>query len=187
MSNVKPTLKVVLNPMLEIKVESINVVSGSIGQHIHGPLQPSAAPTHLKVLQPKEELKSLTTQLLNRALAKKNKFITLVDHLPHTYAERLYLSFMETVTQMMPQGDDDEICQELMKLGELIKDVTKFEDRVLNAAGVGDDLAQVQQIQEGMQEVECWLEDILCGTLEGVDILTKAYQEQTLLYQQVAK
>ncbi|KAK0209441.1 hypothetical protein IW262DRAFT_1469042 [Armillaria fumosa] len=136
MSNVKPMLKVVLNPMLEIKVESINVVSGSIGWHICGPSQPSAALTHLKISQPKEELKSLTTRLLNCALAKKNEFITLVDHSPRTYAERLYLSFMETVTRTTPQGDDDEICQELMKLGELIKDVTKFEDRVLNAAGV---------------------------------------------------
>ncbi|KAK0470847.1 hypothetical protein IW261DRAFT_1572686 [Armillaria novae-zelandiae] len=81
----------------------------------------------------------------------------------------------------MPGGDDDEIYQELMKIGELIKDVTIFEDRILNAAGIGDDLAEVQRIREGMQEVKRWLEDVLCGMLEGVDILTKAYQDHTLL------
>ncbi|KAK0484084.1 hypothetical protein EDD18DRAFT_1112138 [Armillaria luteobubalina] len=76
---------------------------------------------------------------------------------------------------------------ELLKIGELIKDVTTFEDRILNVAGIGDDLVEVQQIREGIQEVKQWLEDILCGTLEGVDILMKAYHNQTLLYQCVAK
>ncbi len=131
--------------------------------------------------------KSLTKRLLDRVHRKNSDFLTLVDHSPRAYAERLYLAFMKTVTQKTPQGDDDELCQELMKIGEIIQDVTKFEDRILNAAGVGDDLVEVQHIREAMQDVERWLEDILCGTLEGVDILTKAYQHHKLLYQYVAK
>ncbi|KAK0474142.1 hypothetical protein EDD18DRAFT_1368025 [Armillaria luteobubalina] len=110
-----------------------------------------------------------------------------MDGCPRTYADRLYHKFMDTVTRMKPRGDDDEICQELMKIGELVKDVTIIEDRILNAAGVGEDLAEAEQIREGMQEVERWLEDILCGMLEGIDILTKAYKDRTLLYQHVAR
>ncbi|KAK0501995.1 hypothetical protein EDD18DRAFT_1100490 [Armillaria luteobubalina] len=90
---------------------------------------------------------------------------------------------METITCSTPRRDDDKLCQELLKIGELINNVTTFEDRILNAAGVGNDLAEVQQIWEGMQEVKHWLEDILCGTLEGVDILMKAYWDETLLFQ----
>ncbi|KAK0460312.1 hypothetical protein IW261DRAFT_1429098 [Armillaria novae-zelandiae] len=149
----------------------------------HPPLQVSAVSTHQNILQPKTIIKSLTLRLLDRALRKNDGFLALVEHSPHAYAERLYFNFMETVTHMVPRGDDDELCQELMKIGELIKDITIFEDRILNVAGVGNDLAEVQKIWEGMQEVERWLEDILCGTLEGVDILTKVYQDQTLMYQ----
>ncbi|KAK0466522.1 hypothetical protein IW261DRAFT_1574508 [Armillaria novae-zelandiae] len=171
-------LKAVRDPTLGIKEKSINAANGNIG-----PLQVSAVSMHQNISQPKTIIKSLTLRLLNRALRKNNDFLTLVEHSPRAYAERLYFNFMETVTRMVPRGDDDELCQELMKIGELIKDVTIFEDRILNAAGVGNDLAEVQKIREGMQEVERWLEDILCGTLEGVDILTKAYQDQTLMYQ----
>ncbi|KAK0493687.1 hypothetical protein EDD18DRAFT_1107688 [Armillaria luteobubalina] len=121
------------------------------------------------------------------AETSNTEFMTLVDRLPRTYAEGLYLGFMKTVTRKVPRGDDDELCQELLKIGELIKEVTTFEDRILNAAGIGDDLGEVQKIREGIQDVEQWLEDILCGTLEGVDILMKAYNNQTLLYQCIAK
>lgn len=58
----------------------------------------------------------------------------------------MYLAFMKTVTQKTPQGDDDELCQELMKIGEIIQEVTKFNDRILNATGMEDDLAKVQHI-----------------------------------------
>ncbi|KAK0492985.1 hypothetical protein EDD18DRAFT_1108585 [Armillaria luteobubalina] len=158
-----------------------------VPQSMTRPSQVSAAPTHQNISQPKQVVKSLTKRLLDRAHAKNTEFMTLIDRSPRKYAEGLYLRFMETVTRRTPRGDDDELCQELLKIGELIKDVTTFEDRILNAAGVGDDLAEAQQIREGIQEVERWLEDILCGTLEGVDILTKAYHDQTLLYQCVAK
>ncbi|KAK0496445.1 hypothetical protein EDD18DRAFT_1353194 [Armillaria luteobubalina] len=151
------------------------------------PSQVSAALTNQNILQSNQNIKSLTKCLINRALVKNNEFLALVDRSPHTYAERLYQSFMETVTWVMPKGDDDKICQELMKLREVIQDVTKLEDRILNAAGVRDDLAEVQQIWEGMQEVEQWLEDILYGTIEGIDILKQAYKDQMLLYQQVLK
>ncbi|KAK0488217.1 hypothetical protein EDD18DRAFT_1359906 [Armillaria luteobubalina] len=187
MSSAKHMLKVVQNHMLEIKLESINAVNGSIGQQIHAPSQVSAAPTHQNISQPKQVVKSLTKRLLDRAHAKNTEFMTLIDRSPRKYAEGLYLRFMETATRRTPRGDDDELCQELLKIGELIKDVTMFEDRILNAAGIGDDLAEAQQIREGIQEVERWLEDILCGTLEGMDILMKAYHDQTLLYQCVAK
>ncbi|KAK0502086.1 hypothetical protein EDD18DRAFT_1100580 [Armillaria luteobubalina] len=142
---------------------------------------------HQNFSQPKTIIKSLTKRLLDQALHKNNNFLALVDRSPCAYAERLYVSFMETVTRTIPRGDDDELCQELMKISELIKDITAFEDRILNAAGMGNDLGEVQQIWERMQEVERWLEDILCGTLEGMDILTKAYQDKTLLYQQHIK
>ncbi|KAK0465772.1 hypothetical protein IW261DRAFT_1574850 [Armillaria novae-zelandiae] len=126
------------------------------------PLQVSAVSTHQNISQPKTIIKSLNLHLLNRALRKNDNFLALVEHSPHAYAERLSSTSWKR---------------------ELIKDVTIFEDRILNAAGVGNDLAEVQKIWEGMQEVERWLEDILCGTLEGVDILTKVYQDQTLMYQ----
>ncbi|KAK0499957.1 hypothetical protein EDD18DRAFT_1348761 [Armillaria luteobubalina] len=100
----------------------------------HPPSQVSAAPTNQIISQSNQVIKSLTKRLIDRALAKNNDFLVLVDHSPYKYAERLYQSFMETITPATPQGDDDQICQELMKLGELIQDVTKFEDRILNAA-----------------------------------------------------
>ncbi|KAK0477823.1 hypothetical protein IW261DRAFT_1565608 [Armillaria novae-zelandiae] len=153
----------------------------------HPPSKESAAPTHQNMSQPKHVIKSLSKRLVEQASAKNNEFLTLLDRSPRAYADRLYHRFMVTVTRMKPGGDDDEICQELMKIGELVTDVTVIEDRILNAAGIGEDLAAVEHIREGMQEVERWLEDILCGTLEGIDILTKAYQDQTLLYQHVAK
>ncbi|KAK0474612.1 hypothetical protein IW261DRAFT_1568615 [Armillaria novae-zelandiae] len=153
----------------------------------HLPSKESAAPMHQNMSQPKHVIKSLSKRLIERASAKNKKFLTLMDRSPHVYADRLYHRFMVTVTRMKPGGDDDEICQELMKIGELVKDVTMFEDRILNAAGIGEDLAAVEHIRKGMQEVERWLEDILCGMLEGINILTKAYQDQTLLYQHVAK
>ncbi|KAK0500751.1 hypothetical protein EDD18DRAFT_1348152 [Armillaria luteobubalina] len=118
------------------------------------PSQVSTAPTHQNISQPKQVVKSLTKRLLDRAHAKNTEFMTLIDRSPCKYAEGLYLRFMETVTQRTPRGDDDELCQELLKIGELIKDVTTFEDRILNAAGIGDDLAEAQQIREGIQEVE---------------------------------
>ncbi|KAK0472661.1 hypothetical protein IW261DRAFT_1570775 [Armillaria novae-zelandiae] len=149
----------------------------------HLPSQVTPAPTHQDTSQP-QLVKSLSKRLLDHAVGKHNDFLTLVDRCPHTYAETLYVRFMATVTRKRPQGDDDEICQELMKIGELIQEVTTFEDRILNAVGMGDDLAEVQLIREGMQDVERWLEDILCSTLAGVEILTKAYQDHKLLYQQ---
>ncbi|KAK0478645.1 hypothetical protein EDD18DRAFT_1364573 [Armillaria luteobubalina] len=155
--------------------------------HQRKPSKDSAAPTHPNISQPKHVIKSLSKQLLERASAKNKEFLTLMDGCPHAYADRLYHKFMDTVTQMKPRGDDDEICQELMKIGELVKDVTIIEDRILNAAGIGEDLVEAEQICEGMQEVERWLEDILCGMLEGIDILTKAYKDRTLLYQHVAR
>ncbi|KAK0493942.1 hypothetical protein EDD18DRAFT_1355857 [Armillaria luteobubalina] len=114
-------------------------------------------------------------------------FEQVTNRSPRMYADRMYHRFMDTVTRMKPRGDNDEICQELMKIGELIKDITMIEDRILNAAGVGDNLAEVELIHEGMQEVECWLKDILCSMLEGIEILTKAYEDQMLLYQHVVK
>ncbi|KAK0477740.1 hypothetical protein EDD18DRAFT_1365243 [Armillaria luteobubalina] len=153
----------------------------------HLPSQASTTMSHQNISLPKQVIKPLTKRLLDRALHKKEEFLTLVDRSPCTYADGLYVRFMEMVTRPMPRGDDNEICQELMKIGELIKDITTIEDRILNAAGVGNDLVEAQQIREEMQEVEHWLEDILCGTLEGVDILTKAYEDGTLLFQHVAK
>ncbi|KAK0505315.1 hypothetical protein EDD18DRAFT_1344119 [Armillaria luteobubalina] len=151
------------------------------------PSQVSVAPTNQNVSQSNQIIKSLTKRLIDRALAKNKEFLALVDRSPRTYIERLYQSFVETVTRATPKGDDDKICQELMKLGELIQDVMKLEDRILNAAGIGEDLAEVQQIREGMQEVEQWLEDVLCGTIEGIDVLRQAYKDQTLLYQQIPR
>ncbi|KAK0471763.1 hypothetical protein IW261DRAFT_1571639 [Armillaria novae-zelandiae] len=181
-SSVKLMLRAVLNPILSIKVKSINATSGSIG-----PSKESAAPTHQNMSQPKHVIKSLSKRLVERASAKNKEFLTLMDRSPCAYADRLYHRFMVTVTRTKPGGDDNKICQELMKIGELVKDITMFEDRILNAAGIGEDLAAVEHIHEGMQEVERWLKDILCGMLESIDILTKAYQDQTLLYQHVVK
>ncbi|KAK0486704.1 hypothetical protein EDD18DRAFT_1360515 [Armillaria luteobubalina] len=186
-SNGKHMLRAVLDLTLGTKEKSINTTNRSIGSHIHEPSQASAAMSHQNISPPKQVIKPLTKRLLDRALHKKEEFLTLVDRSPCTYVDGLYVRFMETVTCLMPRGDDDEICQELMKIGELIKDIMTIEDRILNAAGVGNDLVEAQQIREEMQEVERWLEDILCGTLEGVDILTKAYEDGTLLFQHVAK
>ncbi len=144
-------------------------------------------PHHCNYLCMLDSAKSLTKGLLDQVLWKNHDFLSLVNHSPHAYAERMYLAFMKTVTQKTPQGDDDELCQELMKIGEIIQEVTKFNDRILNATGMEDDLAKVQHIWEAMQGIECWLEDILCGTLEGIDVLMKAYQDHMLLYQDVAK
>ncbi|KAK0222070.1 hypothetical protein IW262DRAFT_1460354 [Armillaria fumosa] len=94
---------------------------------------------------------------------------------PRVYAKRLYHEFMATVTNQSPQGDDTRLCDELTKLGTLIQDVTNYANKILNNVGVGKDLAEAQEIHDCMQDIEWWLEDILCGVLEGVDMLLDAH------------
>ncbi|KAK0491899.1 hypothetical protein EDD18DRAFT_1109314 [Armillaria luteobubalina] len=110
-------------------------------------------------------------------------FLNLIDHWPWVYAEKVYRKFMATVTNKFPQGDNSRLCDELTKLATLIQDVTKYSDKILNNVGVGKDLAEAQEVQDCMQEVEHWLEDILCGALEGVDVLHESHQSHCLMYQ----
>ncbi|KAK0488250.1 hypothetical protein EDD18DRAFT_1359726 [Armillaria luteobubalina] len=75
---------------------------------------------------------------------------------------------MATVTNQSLQGDNTQLCDELTKLSALIQDVSNYADKILNDVGVGKDAAEAQEIHNCMQEVERWLEDILCGALEGL-------------------
>ncbi|KAK0472142.1 hypothetical protein IW261DRAFT_1424535 [Armillaria novae-zelandiae] len=111
-------------------------------------LHPWAIPenTYLR----KSNIRHMLKAVLDPMLDIKAKSINAAN------GKTLYVRFMATVTCKRPQGDDNEICQELMKIGELIQEVTMFEDRILNAVGMGDDLAEVQLIREGMQNVERW-------------------------------
>ncbi|KAK0492639.1 hypothetical protein EDD18DRAFT_1108651 [Armillaria luteobubalina] len=118
-----------------------------------------------------------------RTKSKNEEFLNLIDRRPRVYAERLYREFMATVTDQSPQGDDTQLCDKLTKLGALIQDVSNYADKILNDVGVGKDLVEAQEIHDCMQEVEQWLEDILCGALEGVDVLLDAHQCRRLLYQ----
>ncbi|KAK0505476.1 hypothetical protein EDD18DRAFT_1344301 [Armillaria luteobubalina] len=135
---------------------------------------------------PASHIKLFTQRILKRISSKNEEFLVLIDRRPRVYAERLYREFMAMVTDQSPQGDDTRLCDELTKLGTLIQDVTNYADKILNDTGVGKDLAEAQEIQDCMREVEWWLEDILCGVLEGVDMLLNAHQSRHLLYQSSA-
>ncbi|KAK0481070.1 hypothetical protein EDD18DRAFT_1436517 [Armillaria luteobubalina] len=73
---------------------------------------------------------------------------------------------MTSVTADKPQGDDSPICTKITKIGELIDTINKYEARILNLAGVGPELAEAHKYQDHMEEVQQWLEDILCGITE---------------------
>ncbi|KAK0472591.1 hypothetical protein IW261DRAFT_1424181 [Armillaria novae-zelandiae] len=131
--------------------------------------------------------KTLAQIILDRITCKNDDFMALIQQHPHAYAERLYLGFVASVTVDKPQGDDSQICTEITKIGELIDTVKKYEARILNLAGVGPELAEVHEYQDCMEEVQWWLEDILCGIMEEVEVLFCSHESHQLLYQQVMK
>ncbi|KAK0493750.1 hypothetical protein EDD18DRAFT_1356210 [Armillaria luteobubalina] len=118
----------------------------------------------------------MLTQLTLDCIAWKNdEFLALIKCRPHAYVEQLYLAFMASVTAKQPQGDDSKICGKITKISELIDPINKHEARILNIAGVGLELAEVHEYWDCMEEVQQWLEDILCGIMEGVDVLVQSH------------
>ncbi|KAK0475325.1 hypothetical protein EDD18DRAFT_1116098 [Armillaria luteobubalina] len=94
-------------------------------------------------------------------------------------------SFMASVTTEQPQGDDSNICSEITKISKLIDAVDKHEARILNIVGMGPELAEAHKYWDCMEEVQQWLKDILCGIMEGINVLVQSYTSCQLLYQHV--
>ncbi|KAK0465753.1 hypothetical protein IW261DRAFT_1427076 [Armillaria novae-zelandiae] len=128
--------------------------------------------------------KTLTQIILDCIACKNDNFMALIQQCPHAYAEQLYLGFIASVTADKPQGDDSQICTEITKIGELIDAVNKYKARILNLAGVRPELAEAHEYQDCMEEVQQWLEDILYGIMEGVEVLFHSHESHQLLYQQ---
>ncbi|KAK0465846.1 hypothetical protein IW261DRAFT_1574689 [Armillaria novae-zelandiae] len=70
-----------------------------------------------------------------------------------------------------PEGDNSKICNEITKIGEFIDVVDKHKVTILNMAGIGQELVEAHEYQDCIEEVQKWLEDILCGIMEGIDVL----------------
>ncbi|KAK0478570.1 hypothetical protein EDD18DRAFT_1114188 [Armillaria luteobubalina] len=127
--------------------------------------------------------KTLATMMLDRIAHTNKEFMALIKRQPHAYADRLFLAFIATITTDTPEGDDSQICKEITKIGEFIDTVNKHESTILNAAGVGQELAEAHEYRDCMEEVQKWLEDILCSIMEGVDVLIQTHRLCGLLYQ----
>ncbi|KAK0498119.1 hypothetical protein EDD18DRAFT_1103726 [Armillaria luteobubalina] len=140
----------------------------------------SSTRTYESITKPGKTLAQIILDCITR---KNNDFMALIQQRPHAYAEQLYLGFIASVTADKPQGDDSQICTEITKIGELIDTVNKYEARILNLAGVGPELAEVHEYWDCMEEVQRWLEDILCGIMEGVEVLFRSHESCQLLYQ----
>ncbi|KAK0228034.1 hypothetical protein IW262DRAFT_1455230 [Armillaria fumosa] len=127
--------------------------------------------------------KTLANMMLDRIAHTNEEFMALIKRQPRAYADRLFLVFMATVTMDTPEGDDSEICDEITKIEEFIDTVNKHKATILNTAGVGQELAEAHKYRDCMEEVQKWLEDILCGIMEGIDVLVETRKSHGLLYQ----
>ncbi|KAK0497918.1 hypothetical protein EDD18DRAFT_1104420 [Armillaria luteobubalina] len=129
--------------------------------------------------------KTLAIMMLDRIAHTNEEFMALIKCQPQAYADHLVRSFFATVTMDTPEGDDSEICEQITKISEFIDIVNKHEATILNAAGVGQELAEAHEYRDCMEEVQKWLEDILCGIMEGIDVLMETHKSRGLLYQNV--
>ncbi|KAK0493891.1 hypothetical protein EDD18DRAFT_1107856 [Armillaria luteobubalina] len=129
--------------------------------------------------------KTLAIMMLDHIAHTNEEFMALIKCQPWAYADCLVRSFFATVTVDTPEGDDSEICEQITKISEFINVVNKHEATILNAAGVGQELAEAHEYRDCMEEVQKWLEDILCGIMEGVDVLVETHKSRGLLYQNV--
>ncbi|KAK0475357.1 hypothetical protein EDD18DRAFT_1116061 [Armillaria luteobubalina] len=127
--------------------------------------------------------KTLANMMLEHIAHMNDEFMVLIKHQPHAYADRLFLAFMATVTTETLDGDDSQICDGIMKIGELIDSVDKHKATILNVAGVRQELAEAHEYQDCMEEVQKWLEDILCCIMEGINVLIQTHKSCGLLYQ----
>ncbi|KAK0470908.1 hypothetical protein IW261DRAFT_1572598 [Armillaria novae-zelandiae] len=130
-------------------------------------------------------MKTLASMMLDHIACTNEEFMALIGRQPRAYADRLFMAFMATVTMDTPEGDDSEICNEITKISEFIDVVDKHEVTILNTAGVGQELAEAHEYRDCMEEVQKWLEDILCGIMEGIDVLVQTHNSRRLLYQHV--
>ncbi|KAK0500246.1 hypothetical protein EDD18DRAFT_1349119 [Armillaria luteobubalina] len=118
-----------------------------------------------KTVQPSnaKPTKTLANMMLECIACTNDEFMVLIKRQPHVYADRLFLAFMAMVTVETLDGDDSQICDGITKIGELIDSVNKHEATILNVAGVGQELAEAHEYRDCMEEVQKWLEDILCS------------------------
>lgn len=93
--------------------------------------------------------------------------------------------FSAYTTQLKDKGvnDKDIINDPIVRLGRWQRTLQRYFGRILQDAGVGSELREVEDILKRVDGVVHRLEDLLCHAMLGPDTLAVAHDKRKLMYQ----
>lgn len=94
------------------------------------------------------------------------------------FAERMYLRFCANKYK-------DDIHDTIVDIGKYQTSLHRYEDEILQLAGVGPQLEKVQDRSREVTDLIAWLEEVLCLAMVDNALLFKMHTEGKLLYQNV--
>lgn len=102
-----------------------------------------------------------------------SKFSALIGRSPFHYIDNLYHRYLVSL-------DYDTFRDEIILVSQLQKSIRRYEDAILQIAGVGTQLKRCEEIAARISHVIKALEDILCVAM--ADELIISHSREALVY-----
>ena len=104
------------------------------------------------------------------------RFNRLVDDDPSKYVDGLLTTYYASYNK-------DILCDGVLSVSQILKSIQRYKDEILQLGGVGPEWREANQLSKKVDEVTCWIEEVLCLAMVDPDELLMSYQKQQLMYQ----
>ena len=100
----------------------------------------------------------------------------------HTHSD--VFRFVDLIcTTFIADRNKDSIHEQAITLSRLQKGIYKCHDEILQAAGVGSGLSEVDRVRKKICTTVSWVEEIFCYAIVGWTEVNELYSTKKFMYQ----